>query len=299
MYSPEEIQLSPTSIHSYADSIHSFAAYPYFRLEEPSSALVVTSVKDHPIKLTNILSPQPVVQATYPLINTLTEAYVSPHSMEFTPDGTRLVAGADSFIAVFDLSRDGHPPVTTRRTFSSVQNQVHGGSVGMKGIISTMSINPDGGGVLATGTFSRNVALYASEGAGDCIAMFSVSDQASFGTGGQHAADDASDDLSGRGISQVIWSPCGRYLLVAERDSDGTLVYDIRVAGKKLAWLRGRNATTLQRLFADVKPLNDGWGVWAGGIDGKVRHWKDPYKAEGEIWPEKAWSAHERKFHPL
>jgi telomerase Cajal body protein 1 len=284
----EETRLSPISSYKSADAIQSFAADPYFQLEQPSSALIATSVKDHPVKLTNILDQQHVVVATYPLINSLTEVFVSPHSMEFSLDGTRLVTGTDSLIAVFDVSRDGHQPVTSRPTFSNTRNRVIGGSPGMKGIISSMSINPDGSSVLAAGTFSRNVALYASEGAGTCIAMFSVSDKA--------GSKNDTEDIAGRGVSQVMWSPCGRYLLVAERDSDAILVYDIRVAGKKLAWLRGRNARSLQRSFIDIAPLGEGWEVWAGGMDGKIKVWTNPHEMEGEIWPEKAWTAHERKF---
>lgn len=152
----------------------------------------------------------------------------------------------------------------------------------MKGIVSTMSENPSGDGMIAAGTFTRNVGLYGSHGSGDLIGTFSV------------AGTEAERHIGGSGITQVLWSPCGRYLYVAERKSDGVLVYDIRVTGQLVGWLAGRKAMTNQRLQIDVISTN-GKGkheVWAGGIDGVVRMWECATDSAGEIQP--TW---EKKIH--
>lgn len=55
------------------------------------------------------------------------------------------------------------------------------------------------------------------------------------------------------------------------------MVYDIRVAGKLLGWLAGREADTNQRLGIDVCVGTAGTGgfeVWAGGQDGVVKVWE-------------------------
>lgn len=136
----------------------------------------------------------------------------------------------------------------------------------MKGIVSTMSISPSGDGVLAAGTFTRYIGLYASNGSGDTIATFSVEGTV------------ADSRIGGKGITQVLWSPCGRYLFVIERKSSGILVYDIRVTGQLVGWLEGRGGMTNQRLKADIVPGDErnATEVWAGGTDGRVRVWSDP-----------------------
>jgi len=98
---------------------------------------------------------------------------------------------------------------------------------------------------------------------------------------------------SGAGITKVEWSPCGRYLYIAERKSDGALVYDIRVAGKRLGWLGGRKAVTWQRLGIDAVRAGEGHEVWAGGTDGKVRMWKGPSDKEGLVEASFEWDAGE------
>ncbi len=160
----------------------------------------------------------------------------------------------------------------------------------MKGIVSCLAISREG--VLAAGTFTRNVGLYDSRGSGDCIAVFSVSSSTT-NSNSTYDNDNANNDIGGTGITQVLWSPCGSYLYVAERQSDGILVYDIRIAGKRLGCLVGRKADTNQRLGVDV--VDTGWGneIWAGGVDGVVRVWEHAGMMEGRVEARREWRAHD------
>lgn len=167
-------------------------------------------------------------------------------------------------------------------TIPSKRKKIVGGGVGMKGIVSTLAWSSDG--VLAAGTFTRSVGLYDSGGQGDCVAVFSVAN---------NEGSDAETEIGGSGVTQVLWSPCGRYLYVAERKSDGVLAYDIRVAGKKLGCLKGREADTNQRLGVDVVPTGQGHEIWAGGTDGVVRVWENPGDNEGAHDPRWEWKAHD------
>ncbi|KAA8650953.1 uncharacterized protein ATNIH1004_003644 [Aspergillus tanneri] len=146
-----------------------------------------------------------------------------------------------------------------------------------------MAVSPDGDGVLAAGTFSRHVGLYDSNGTGQSLGTFSI------------ARTEADRYIGGRGVTQLVWSPCGRYLYIAERKSDGVLIYDIRVTGQLLGWLEGRNAITNQRMKIDIVPTRQGESheIWAGGTDGYMRLWRDPVSSAGPRKPAWEWKVHD------
>lgn len=156
----------------------------------------------------------------------------------------------------------------------------------MKGIISTLGMSCEG--ILAAGTFGRWVGLYDSGGRGGTVGVFSIKITS-------HSDSDSAEEDEGSGITQVTWSPCGRYLLIAERCSNGIGVWDIRGTGRRLAWLAGRKANTMQRLGIEVR---EGGEVWAGGTDGAVRVWEGLGRSEGRV--ERVWEfgAHDGMVFP-
>ena len=144
----------------------------------------------------------------------------------------------------------------------------------MKGIVSALGMS--GQGLLAAGTYSRWVGLYDGFGRGGSAGVFPI------------GTENEPEPERGGGVTQVVWSACGRYLCVAERASDGVSVWDIRGAGKRLAWLRGRKARTQQRLGVEVTAGE----VWAGAVDGAVRVWEGPGTVEGTVDPSWEFAAH-------
>jgi telomerase Cajal body protein 1 len=168
-------------------------------------------------------------------------------------------------------------------TIPSKRKQIVGGGVGMKGIVSAMALDPSENGILAAATFTRHIALYGSRGSGELIGTFSIE------------KTEAEKHISGKGITQLLWSPCGRYLYVSERKSNGMLVYDVRVTGQLLGWLEGRMAATNQRLKADLIRLeSDGaHEIWGGGTDGFVRVWRNPHYTVGPKMPDCEWKTHD------
>ncbi|KAI9821881.1 MAG: hypothetical protein M1827_002463 [Pycnora praestabilis] len=276
----ELYDLTPYAMIPSAEPIYSTAIYPGFNLQDPSTTLTLSTPRSHPIRLSSLLSPHPTILSSHPLIHPSTETYITPHSLLWTRCGTHFITGSDSLISVFDISRPGSGPVERHPTIPSKRKKIVGGGVGMKGVVSCLDVANDGDGLLAAGTFTRCVGLYDSEGRGDAVAVFSI-------------AGEQDDDDEGGGITQLLWSPCGRYLYVVERKSDGILVYDVRVVGKKLGFLKGRKALTNQRLGIDVVSTEKGCEIWAGGTDGVVRVWEHGGLMEGVQAPGREWLAHD------
>ena len=160
----------------------------------------------------------------------------------------------------------------------------------MRGIVSALSLSlpsPESGeGLLAAGTWTRWVGLYDMAGLGGLVSTWSVAEAA-----------DAAAGVGGTGVTQTAWSACGGiYLCVVERKSRGVLVYDVRVMGKLVSWLEGREADTNQRLGVDVFEAEAGMEIWAGGTDGVVRVWEGVGKTEGGVERSWEWRAHDGTF---
>lgn len=277
---PDAITLTPYSNLGSFEPVYAVAIAPNFNLQDTSTTYLLSSVSDHPIRLTSALAPG--LLASYPLINPTTEAFITPHSLAFSSDGQLFITGSDSLLCIFDLSRPGSGPLASLPTIPSKRKQIVGGGVGMKGIISAIGIEPTSR-MLAAGTFTRQIGVYSSDGQGECVGIFGLKD---------NGADLA---INGSGVTQLLWSPCGRYLYIAERKSGGIMTYDIRRTGQLLGWLEGRRAMTNQRLRIDTISIDTtgSHDIWAGGTDGSVTVWKNPTFREGGQEPAWTWKAHD------
>jgi telomerase Cajal body protein 1 len=278
-----ELSLGSYSNIQMTAPVRALATYPLFDLTDPSTTLFLCSFSDHPIRLHSALSKDLV--ASYPLVHATTEAYMSPHSLLFTSDGRRFVSGSKNMLATSDVSRPGEDPCCILPTARKGKASGTGSPTTMKGIISALAIEPSST-ILAAGTFSRHVGLYAAAGQGDCLGVFRVD------------GNQADSKIGGAGVTQLTWSQCGRYLYIAERKSRGAMVYDIRKTGQLLSWLEGRNADTNQRIGIGLsKPTqaDDKSEIWGGGKDGKVRVWTNPECQEGSVQPDRDWQAHSGK----
>ena len=261
--------------------IQSYAIYPAFKLEDPSTTVVLSAAKDLPISLNNVLDYE-TVHATYPLTHKLTEALISPSSLQWTSSGTHFIAGSKDRISIFDASRTSADPVIFHQTAPGrLGRHLHTARSegGCRGIVNALSVSRDG--VLAAGTLQRQVALYSNEGSGECVTSFSVATQPSDG-----------DTVKGTGITQLAWSPDGTYLLIAERQGDCIQVYDVRNLLKRVSVLNDRKASTTQRLGMDVLHTAGGYEVWAAGTDGYVRMWSHAGAKEGKQESDAAFKAH-------
>jgi len=297
--------LKPYARFTSPDPIWSFAASPLFDVNDASSTHVLISRRDRYITLHNALwditqpqtqiNTQPINIATpitsYKFINNLTEAIIAPLSLTYSHSGTHFFAAQRNAIATFDLTSPS-APIHTIPTIPSARSKLKGGGRGFKGWLSSLTLSPPSpfatGGLLAAGSRTRCIGIYDATSGAE-ITTFSLP-----GTlhGKKIKARHADmQSVMGDGVSCLKYSPCGTYLYVAERQSDVLLIYDVRHFSLALGYCRGRNALSNQKMGFDVwnagaSPYDvEGWSheVWAGGVDGKVRVWRDPYRKEGAV----------------
>ncbi|KAI4859757.1 hypothetical protein F4820DRAFT_466410 [Hypoxylon rubiginosum] len=304
------LKLVPQAAIQLPEPSNVLAGAPYFRLAEPWTQQLLVSARDHPIQLfylsssSSSSSPSPSQQehqhhqkpaSCYPLTKARSETFLSATSLAWPSPGTHFVAGARNLLAQFDVARAGGGPLRRVKTIPSDRHPSKGGGVGMRGAVSALAAQPPDArhaSLVAAATWTRWVGLYdfAAPDAGACVATWSVA----------RAADGHGGPGGGGGVAQAVWSPCGRYLLLGERKSAGILVYDVRVTGKLLGWLAGRDALGNQRIACDVFPGQGqgegeaGFEVWSGSTHGDVKVWEGVGTREGAHEPAWGWSAARR-----
>lgn len=283
--------LTPQSSTKLPEPTQVVAVAPYFSLTESSSQTFLAASRDHPIHLYHAFPNEGRMTPLcgYKLIRKETEEYIKPSSMMWNYPGTHFICGSVNRIDMFDISQHGSDgPVLTLPTIPSRRHISKGSGVGMKGTVSALAASPpaaDGGSVIAAGTWTRWVGLYDIHRTNKTVANWNIAG----------AVEAGSPDIGGQGISQTLWSPCGRYLLLNERNASGLLVYDVRVTGQLLSILTGREADTQQRLNCDAFPGEDGgFEVWAGTQNGDVKVWEGVgLHSEYGVEPSWGWQGHE------
>ncbi|KAJ4296689.1 hypothetical protein N0V90_006737 [Kalmusia sp. IMI 367209] len=301
--------LTPYAQFSSSDPIWAFAVNPYFDMNDSDTTTVLVSRRDQYVSLHNSLwdvtidyekqdqegqipyckSPVNISTklASYKLVDRMTEAVTAPMSLAWSPDGAYFYAGHKNTISTFDLN-DPDGPISYIRTIPSDRNKLVGGGYGFKGDISALSLSPPASTtnarVLAAGSRTRAIGIY------DAVSSEETTHFSLPGTvNGRNSYDPHFDNAVGKGVTQLKWSPDGKYLYIAERNSDALLIYDVRNFKMALGYCAGRQAFTKQKLGFDIWTRMDEYStgefheVWAGGVDGKLRVWRNPYLFEGAV----------------
>uniref|UniRef100_A0A0D9VYR5 Anaphase-promoting complex subunit 4 WD40 domain-containing protein n=1 Tax=Leersia perrieri TaxID=77586 RepID=A0A0D9VYR5_9ORYZ len=137
------------SIHvNEGEPVYDFCWYPYMSVSDPATCVFATTSRDHPIHLWDATTGE--LRCTYRAYDAMDEI-TAALSVSFNSTGTKLFAGYNKAIRVFDVHRPG-------RDFE--QHSLLKGSEGPTGIISSISFSPHNG-MLAVGSYGQTTAVYA------------------------------------------------------------------------------------------------------------------------------------------
>ncbi|DBB13553.1 TPA: hypothetical protein ACH3X3_000587 [Trebouxia sp. C0006] len=215
--------------------VYDYAWYSRMHTSDPVSCCFATTSRAHPIHLWDACSGSlRCVYRAYDAADEITAAY----SLAFHGQGSRIWAGYNKAIRVFDLSRPGRD-CQTITTFQKGQD-------GQPGIISCLDFSPDDPNLMAAGSYSSVAAVYDA-----------TSGSAAFILSGHKG-----------GLTQVKFSADGNFLYTGARKDTDILCWDIRYTSDVVYRLQRDTGDTNQRIQFDIEPM--GRHLATGGSDGKV-----------------------------
>jgi WD40 repeat protein len=202
-------------------TVYDYQWYPFMTSTDPNSCIFVSTSRDQPVHLWDAYTGE--LRASYRAFDHLDEL-ASAQSLAFNSTGTKLFAGFDRIIRFFDLSQPSRdfrarPLSKTRRSRK-----------GQRGLISTLHFNPDHSKIYAAGSYAGTTCVYTEDEGEELLTL---------------------RDHDGRGISQVKFSPCGRFLFTAARRDARIHCWDIR-ATTEILHTFNRVADTNQRIEFDL-----------------------------------------------
>ena len=218
------------------DNVYDYCWYPLMHSAEPASCCFFSASRDHPMHMWDAYSG--ALRASYAAYNHLDEV-TSAYSMTVGPAGTRLYAGFDRAIRIFDVARPGRQ-CELRPTCPSRKSRE-----GQRGIISCLTCSPDHSGLFAAGSYAGSVGLYVDN-----------SPQLLCVLGGHRG-----------GVTQVRFSHDGIHLYTGARQDENILCYDVRQSQQPLASF-ARRADTNQRIGFDLSA--DSRALVTASRDGRV-----------------------------
>ncbi|XP_028788731.1 telomerase Cajal body protein 1 [Neltuma alba] len=225
------------------ESVYDYCWYPYMSASDPVTNVFATTTRDHPIHLWDASLGQ--LRCTYRAYDAMDEI-IAAFSIAFNPAGTKIFAGYNKCIRVFDLHRPG-------RDFD-LHSTVKDNKEGQMGIISAMAFSPSHMGMLAMGSYNQSTAIYRE----DNMELLYV-------LHGQEG-----------GITHVQFARDGNYLYTGGRKDPYILCWDVRktvdcvykyYSLTTLNVIRSSENTN-QRILFDIEP--SGRHLGTGGQNGLV-----------------------------
>ncbi|KAM0011781.1 putative transcription factor WD40-like family [Helianthus debilis subsp. tardiflorus] len=217
------------------EAIYDYCWYPYMSASDPVSCVFATTTRDHPIHLWDTSTGQ--LRCTYRAYDNMDEI-TAAFSIGFNPTGTKIFAGYNKSIRIFDIHRPG-------RDFEQ-RSTIQGNKEGQSGIISSIAFSPSHTGMLATGSYSQTTAIHREDNMEQLYVLH-----------GQEG-----------GVTHVQFSKDGNYLYTGGRKDPYILCWDIRKTVEIVYKLYRSTETTNQRIQFDIEPYGRHLGT--GGQDGLV-----------------------------
>lgn len=146
-----------------AEPIYESCWYPLMNAQDPATCCFLTSARDHPVHLWDCTTGQ--LRASYSVIDHR-ERFMGAIGLTFNLDGSSIYCGYENMIQVFDTSRPGSTAVSKISTTPTRKSRM-----GQKGIISSLAFSPDYSGLLAAGSYSKNIGLYDTSSGEICSVL--------------------------------------------------------------------------------------------------------------------------------
>ncbi|KAF3678894.1 putative pseudouridine-5'-monophosphatase-like isoform 1 [Capsicum annuum] len=220
---------------SDGESVYDYCWYPYMSSSSPETCVFASTTRDHPIHLWDASTGE--LRCTYRAYDAMDEI-TAAFSIAFNPAGTKIFAGYNKSIRIFDIHRPG-------RDFTQ-HSTLRGNKEGQSGIISSIAFCPSHSGLLATGSYSQTTAIHRE----DNMELLYV-------LHGQEG-----------GVTHVQFSKDGNYLYTGGRKDPYILCWDIRKTVDIVYKMYRSSETTNQRIYFDIEP--QGQHLGSGGQDGSV-----------------------------
>ncbi|XP_065644497.1 uncharacterized protein LOC100205627 isoform X11 [Hydra vulgaris] len=205
------------------ETVYSTDWYPFMNFANPHSCLFLGSSRDHPVHLWDAVTGE--VRCSYRAFDQMDEL-TSALSVSFNADGSKIYAGFNNKIRIFESSRPGRDCIE----MSTVGKKGSRKKTCMQhGIISCISFPKQYNGCYALGSFSKTVGLY------DCN------------------TDENICVMHGHkgGITQVQFTNDGCYLFSGGRKDNELFCWDMRNTVEPVFKL-SREVNTNQRIQFDI-----------------------------------------------
>lgn len=252
--SSDQDSYSSDLIVKEAETVYDYCWYPYMSSSDPTTCVFASTTRDHPIHLWDASSGQ--LRCTYRAYDAMDEI-TAALSVSFNTAGTKIFAGYNKVVRVFDVHRPG-------RDFE--QYPFLKGSDGPSGIVSSIAFSPTHSGMLAAGSYNHATTVYAEA---NMELLYVLHGQAG-------------------GVTQVQFSKDGDYIYTGGRKDPYILCWDIRNTASILYKLYRSSEHTNQRVSFDIEPCGRHLGT--GGQDGLVHiydlqtgQWTSGFQAASDI----------------
>uniref|UniRef100_A0A2P2KTV0 Uncharacterized protein n=1 Tax=Rhizophora mucronata TaxID=61149 RepID=A0A2P2KTV0_RHIMU len=150
--SADEDSYAASLVVNEGESVYDFCWYPFMTASDPVTCVFASTTRDHPIHLWDATSG--LLRCTYRAYDAVDEI-TAAFSIAFNPAGSKIFAGYNKLIRVFDIHRPG-------RDYEQ-HSTLQGNKEGQTGIISAVAFCPTHSGLLATGSYSQSTAIYRED----------------------------------------------------------------------------------------------------------------------------------------
>ncbi|XP_010686286.1 uncharacterized protein LOC104900548 [Beta vulgaris subsp. vulgaris] len=232
---PDEDSYSANLVISEGESVYDYCWYPYMSASDMISCVFATTTRDHPVHLWDSTTGE--LRCTYRAYDAMDEI-TAAFSIAFNPTGTKIFAGYNKTLRMFDVHRPG-------REFAQ-HSTLQRSKEGQSGIISAIAFSPANSGMLATGSYDQTTAIYRE----DNMELLYV-------LHGQEG-----------GVTHVQFSKDGNYLYTGARKDPYIMCWDVRNTVEVVYKLYRSTENTNQRISFDIEP--SGRHLGTGGQDGLV-----------------------------